>query len=69
MRERGDHFSDRSPSVLMGKALSHPMRVRILTGMNAPQRRLSASDFSDETGLPLGSVAYPLPQAAQIWLR
>jgi helix-turn-helix protein len=58
MRERGDHLSDRSPSVLMGKALSHPMRVRILTGMNAPERRLSASDFSDETGLPLSTVAY-----------
>jgi hypothetical protein len=51
-------FNDGGPARREGKALSHPMRVRILTGMNAPQRRLSASAFSDETGLPFGSVAY-----------
>jgi hypothetical protein len=58
MRQRGDHITGNSASVVMGKALSHPLRVRILTGMNAPRRRLSASDFSEETGIALGLVSY-----------
>ncbi len=56
--KRGDHFSHNSPSVLMGKALSHPMRIRILTGMNTPLRRLSASVFSEENGVALGTASY-----------
>jgi hypothetical protein len=58
MPQRGDNITENSASVVMGKALSHPLRVRILTGMNAPRRRLSASEFAEETGVPLGLVAY-----------
>jgi hypothetical protein len=42
----------------LAHALSHPERVRILMGMNAPIRRLSPTEYSFETGLPLGNAAY-----------
>lgn len=58
MGPHADHVTEKSPSVVMGKALAHPLRVRILTAMNTPLRRLSASEFSEETGEGLGTVAY-----------
>ncbi len=58
MKLRVEDVSSRSPAVLMGRALSHPLRIRILTRMNAPIKQMSASDFSDESGVPLGNVSY-----------
>jgi len=42
----------------MLRALGHPVRVRILTRMNAPKRRLSPRGFCEETGLDLSKVSY-----------
>lgn len=58
MRSRGEHLTHKSPSVVMGKALAHPLRVRILTAMNTPLRELSASEFCEETGEHLGTASY-----------
>jgi hypothetical protein len=58
MRQRGEHVNGRSTSVVMGRALSHPLRVRILMGMNAPARKLSPSEFADESGVSVGISSY-----------
>lgn len=58
MRLRGEHVSNRSGSVVMGRALSHPLRVRILMTMNAPVRKLSPSVFSEEVGCSMGLASY-----------
>lgn len=42
----------------LAHALSHPERVRILMGMNAPIRRLSPTEYSFESGVALGNAAY-----------
>jgi len=58
MRHRGEHINDRSASVVMGRALSHPLRVKILMSMNAPVRKLSPSGFSEEAGCSMGLASY-----------
>jgi hypothetical protein len=65
MRKRGEHISDRSTSVVMGRALSHPIRVRILMGMNAPVRKLSPSEFSEEAGVSMGLSSYHFRELAK----
>jgi hypothetical protein len=42
----------------LAKALCHPVRVRILTEMNTPVRRMSPVEFADNHGEPLGTTAY-----------
>lgn len=58
MRARGQHINDTSPSVVMARALSHPMRVRILMRMHAPIQPISPKQFSDESGETLGKCSY-----------
>lgn len=58
MRHRGEHITSGSASVVMGRALSHPLRVRILMSMNAPARKLSPSVFAEETGVSMGLASY-----------
>ena len=62
MRLRGEHINDHSASVVMGRALSHPLRVKILMSMNAPVRMLSPSVFSEETGCSMGLASYHFRQ-------
>jgi hypothetical protein len=62
MRHRGEHINNRSASVMMGRALSHPLRVRILMTMNAPVRKLSPSGFSEEADCSLGVASYHFRQ-------
>lgn len=50
--------SPRGPGVEMARVLSHPLRFKILIGMNTPMRRLSPSEFSEETGEHLSNVSY-----------
>jgi hypothetical protein len=50
--------SPRGPGVEMARVLSHPLRFKILIAMNTPVRRLSPSEFSDETGEPLSNSSY-----------
>lgn len=65
MRLRGEHISKGSMSVVMGRALSHPVRVRILMGMNAPVRKLSPSEFSEEAGVSMGLSSYHFRELAK----
>src|SRR3954452_3411551 len=65
MRQRGEHISSTSASVVMGKALSHPLRVRILMGMNAPPRMLSPSEFSEEARVSMGLASYHFRELAK----
>lgn len=54
-----------SNSVLLGKALSHPVRALILRRMHGPQRRLSASRFVEETeGITLSNASYHFRELA-----
>lgn len=62
MRLRGEHINDRSASVVMARALSHPLRVKILMSMNAPVRKLSPSAFSEEEGCSMGLASYHFRQ-------
>ena len=52
----------------MLKVLGHPIRVRILSRMNAPRRRLSPRGFCDETGMVLSNVSYHFRALAQAGL-
>jgi len=60
----GGHAEIRGPdsrssaALMLAKALSHPSRVRILTEMNTPTRRMSPVQFADRHGEHLGTVAY-----------
>ncbi|HEY4778862.1 MAG TPA: helix-turn-helix domain-containing protein [Solirubrobacterales bacterium] len=45
-------------SVLLAKALSHPLRVEILMKMNTPRRRISPREFSDENATNLSNTSY-----------
>jgi transposase InsO family protein len=42
----------------MLSALGHPIRVQILSRMNAPRRRLSPRGFCDETRMDLSRASY-----------
>lgn len=65
MRQRGEHISSGSTSVVMGRALSHPVRVKILMRMNAPLRKLSPSEFSEEAGISMGLSSYHFRELAK----
>jgi hypothetical protein len=42
----------------VAQALSHPLRIRILTAMQNPPRAYSPNGFAEETGLDLTRVSY-----------
>jgi ribosomal protein S25 len=46
------------PGLELAKALCHPLRVRILTEMNTPTRRMSPVDFATRHGEHLGTTSY-----------
>jgi|GEM_PF-5080105 len=56
--EKGETSSRSKAALSLAKALSHPSRVRILTEMNTPTRRMSPVQFADRHGEHLGTVAY-----------
>src|SRR3954469_6356887 len=57
--ETGAGGGTRSKAALeLAKALSHPVRVRILTEMNTPIRRMSPTEFADRHGEHLGTISY-----------
>lgn len=56
--QKGNSDQKRSGGIEMARALSHPLRVRILTQMNTPIRRMSPIQFSEKTGEPLGTTSY-----------
>jgi hypothetical protein len=50
----------------MAIAMSHPLRVRILYAMNAPERRCSATDIADETGVDVKRLSYHMRELATL---
>jgi predicted ArsR family transcriptional regulator len=48
----------------MAVAMSHPLRVRILYGMHSPERRCSATDIADETGIDVKRISYHMRELA-----
>jgi predicted ArsR family transcriptional regulator len=50
----------------MAVAMSHPLRIRILYGMNAPERRRSATDIAEETGIDVKRISYHMRELATL---
>jgi predicted ArsR family transcriptional regulator len=50
----------------MAVAMSHPLRIRILYGMNAPVRRRSATDIAEETGIDVKRISYHMRELATL---
>jgi len=48
----------------MAVAMSHPLRVRILYAMVSPERRCSATDIADETGVDVKRLSYHMRELA-----
>ncbi len=45
-------------------AMSHPLRVRIIYAMNSPERRCSATDIAEETGIDVKRLSYHMRELA-----
>jgi predicted ArsR family transcriptional regulator len=50
----------------MAVAMSHPLRVRILYAMNSPERRCSATDIAEETGIDVKRLSYHMRELATL---
>lgn len=48
----------------MAIAMSHPLRVRILYAMNSPERRCSATDIAEESGVDVKRLSYHMRELA-----
>jgi hypothetical protein len=52
------HNRPTSPLVGLAMAISHPLRLRIITAMNAPKRTASPKELAEEFDLDVKRVAY-----------
>jgi hypothetical protein len=52
------HNRPTSPMLKLGMAISHPVRFRIITAMNAPERNASPKELAEEFDLDVKRVAY-----------
>jgi Helix-turn-helix domain len=52
------HNRPTSPMLRLGMAISHPVRFRIITAMNAPERAASPKELAEEFDLDVKRVAY-----------
>jgi hypothetical protein len=50
----------------MAIALSHPLRARIMFAMNSPERRSSATDIAEETGIDVKRLSYHMRELAAL---
>jgi predicted ArsR family transcriptional regulator len=50
----------------MAVAMSHPLRVRIIYAMNSPERRCSATDIAEETGIDVKRLSYHMRELASL---
>jgi len=48
----------------MAVAMSHPLRVRILYAMHSPERRCSATDVAEESGIDVKRLSYHMRELA-----
>lgn len=62
-REAGDVPTG---TMAMAIAMSHPLRVRILYAMNSPERRCSATDIAEETGIDVKRLSYHMRELASL---
>lgn len=62
-REAGDVPTG---TMAMAIAMSHPLRVRILYAMNSPERRCSATDIAEETGIDVKRLSYHMRELATL---
>jgi hypothetical protein len=53
-------------TLAMAIAMSHPLRVRILYGMNSPERRCSATDIAEETNIDVKRLSYHMRELATL---
>lgn len=51
-------------TMAMAIAMSHPLRIRILYAMNSPERRCSATDIAEETGIDVKRLSYHMRELA-----
>jgi hypothetical protein len=50
----------------MAVAMSHPLRVRILYAMHSPERRCSATDIAEESGIDVKRLSYHMRELATL---
>lgn len=60
-REAGDVPTG---TMAMAIALSHPLRARILYAMSSPERRCSATDIAEESGIDVKRLSYHMRELA-----
>jgi hypothetical protein len=53
-------------TMAMAVAMSHPLRIRILYAMHSPERRCSATDISEETGVDVKRLSYHMRELATL---
>jgi predicted ArsR family transcriptional regulator len=53
-------------TMAMAIAMSHPLRIRILYAMNSPERRCSATDIAEETGIDVKRLSYHMRELAAL---
>jgi predicted ArsR family transcriptional regulator len=53
-------------SIAMAVAMSHPLRERILYAMHSPERRCSATDIAEETGIDVKRLSYHMRELATL---
>jgi hypothetical protein len=60
------HNRPTSPLVGLAVAISHPMRLRIITAMNSPRRNASPKELAEEFDLDVKRVAYHVRELAAL---
>lgn len=53
-------------TMAMAVAMSHPLRERILYAMHSPERRCSATDIAEETGIDVKRLSYHMRELATL---
>lgn len=60
------HNRPKSPMLKLAMAISHPVRFRIITAMNAPERNASPKELAEEFDLDVKRVAYHVRELAEL---
>ncbi|HEY0279545.1 MAG TPA: helix-turn-helix domain-containing protein [Solirubrobacterales bacterium] len=60
------HNRPTSPMLRLGMAISHPIRFRIITAMNAPERNASPKELAEEFDLDVKRVAYHVRELTEL---
>jgi hypothetical protein len=60
------HNRPTSPLIGLAMAVSHPMRLRIITAMNSPKRTASPKELAEEFDLDVKRVAYHVRELTEL---